>query len=273
MNTDKMRSNDNDVIVTENVQLDSVENGNKYEIGKVPAKKRLKPIHEIIVSIVLFILGSFLFYILNILKNNRNDVPEIEAIPTMVINNPDHWESQVLFNAFSIKVPVTVEKRTKGCPYESFMDSIGFPLQDDVVVFAQKGLNDRDSMAVGNYCRIMFKYYEGDYGNFLMREETVELNSEDDQAIDEMVKNELGYASLIGTVDRKWVHINNANAIMVSYRRTGANPNPYALVRCKILLFQDDNRIVKMILAYRERETDLWADDFEQVLRSFKWID
>ena len=64
-----------------------------------------------------------------------------------------------------------------------------------------------------------------------------------------------------------------ANAIMVEYRRTGYDFDFTIPVRCKILLFSDSKRLVKMILAYREKESDIWAKDFEQVMRSFIWID
>ena len=95
-----------------------------------------------------------------------------------------------------------------------------------------------------------------------------------DDYIKEMVTNELGPSSrLMSSINRKWVSINDANAIMVDYRRTGYDFDYTIPVKCKILLFYDSKRVVKMIIAYREKEVDLWEKDFEQVLRSFKWKD
>lgn len=78
-------------------------------------------------------------------------------------------------------------------------------------------------------------------------------------------------AQLIGTISYEWVRINNANAIMVSYRRTGNNFDASIPVNCKMLFMGDDDKFIQMVLSFREKEANLWADDFEQVLRSFEW--
>ena len=78
-------------------------------------------------------------------------------------------------------------------------------------------------------------------------------------------------ARLIGTFSYEWVRINNANAIMVTYRRTGNNFDVSIPVSCKMLFMGDNDRSVQMVLSYREKEAGLWEDDFEQVLRSFEW--
>ena len=266
-----MKNDDDEIITTEDVQFEPIKKENKKS-SKAPIKKQLKGFFAIVVLIAFLMIVSLLLYILDIVKNNpKINIPEVELVPSMEIHDQGLWETHVFYDAFSIKVPVTVEKRTECSAHVSFLDSIGMPLRNDAIVFAQKGLDDRDSMAFGTYCRIMIKYSEGDHGDFLSKDEAVELDMEFNQVLDEMVKNELCGAHLIGAVDRKWVRINNANSIIVSYRRTG-NPNPDLPVNCRILLFQNDNRFVKMILAYREEHADLWANDFEQIIRSFKWI-
>ena len=127
--------------------------------------------------------------------------------------------------------------------------------------------------AKNQYCRIMFQYFEGEKDDFLQKDQTEQLDLEYDQFLSEMVTSAIGSMSrLMGTFSREWVRVNNANAILVSYRRTGNNFDTSIPVCCKMLLFQDDYRFVEMILSYREKEADLWADDFEQVMRSFEWI-
>ena len=126
--------------------------------------------------------------------------------------------------------------------------------------------------AQNQYCRIMFNYYEGHLGDFIRRDETEFIDSDYSQALCEMVEAEIGSnGRLIGNISYQWVRINNANALMVTYRRTGNNFDYSIPVSCMMLLLQDNNRFVKMILFYREKEANLWADDFEQVLRSFEW--
>ena len=52
---------------------------------------------------------------------------------------------------------------------------------------------------------------------------------------------------------------------------SGNNFDALMPVSCKMLLFEDNNKFVQMVLSYREKESNLWANDFEQVLRSFEW--
>lgn len=201
-----------------------------------------------------------------------SDLPIPRKLPAMQVNDANHWRSHTFFNAFSVKVPVTVELQTKDSPYVRQITSKGYQSQDDVVVFHQKGLGNLNQKAQKQYCRIMIRYYEGVVGDFIKRNETERIDEDYSQALCEMVEAEIGInARLIGNIGYQWIRINNANAIMVTYSRTGNNFDYSIPVSCKLLLFQDSNRFVKMILSYREKEAGLWAGDFEQVLRSFEW--
>ena len=203
----------------------------------------------------------------------RYQAPSVsKVLPAAQTSDTKHWKRQTLFNSFSIAIPATVEKQTKNSPYGRQMSSMGYQFRNDVVIFNQKGLCDLNPKAQNQYCRIMFSYLEGHYGDFLKRNETEVLDWEWDQLLREMVAGEIGSNSrLIGSITREWVRINNANAILVTYKRTGNNYDYTIPVVCKILLFQDNNRFVKMMLSYREKEANLWEKDFEQVLRSFEW--
>ena len=203
-----------------------------------------------------------------------NKAVAIRTLPPFVKQDTKHWEDQTLFKAFKISVPITVERQTKDSPYGSNLASKGLlQIQDDVAIFNQKGLGEMKPEAKNQYCRIMFQYFEGEKDDFLQKDQTEQLDLEYDQFLSEMVTSAIGSMSrLMGTFSREWVCINNANAILVSYRRTGNNFDTSVPVCCKMLLFQDDYRFVEMILSYREKEADLWADDFEQVMRSFEWI-
>ena len=198
--------------------------------------------------------------------------PTPRKLPAMQVDDANHWESHTFFNAFSVKVPVTVELQTKDSPYRKQTTQRRHQTQDNGVIFQQKGLGKMTPKSMDQYCRIMIAYMEGNYGDFLRRDETEYLDSEYRQIIGEMVASCIGpNARLIGTFSYEWVRINNANAIMVSYRRTGNNFDTTIPVSCKMLFIGDNNRFVQMVLSYREKEADLWADDFEQVLRSFEW--
>ena len=210
--------------------------------------------------------------LLNEGMDNPSDPPVPRKFPAMQINDANHWRSHTFFNAFSVKVPVTVELQTKDSPYMRQSIQRGYQTQDNEVIFQQKGLGNMMPKAMDQYCRIMIAYMEGNYGDFLHRDETEYLDSEYRQIIGEMVASCIGpNARLIGTFSYEWVRINNANAIMVTYRRTGNNFDATIPVSCKMLFMGDNDRSVQMVLSYREKEASLWADDFEQVLRSFEW--
>ena len=198
----------------------------------------------------------------------------LRPMPSMLKKDSEHWMDQTFFNTFKISVPVTVERQTKDSPYGRNLASRGLlQIQDTVIIFNQKGLCDMKPEVQDQYCRIMIQFIEGEKDDFLQKDQTEPLDWEYDQLLSEMVENEIGSGSrLMGTFSREWVRINNANAILVPYRRTGNNLDTSIPVCCKVLLFQDDHRFVKMMLSYRKKEADLWADDFEQVMRSFEWI-
>jgi hypothetical protein len=277
MDTDEVKHNIEKTISTEEVLLDE---GNSNERGKTSDNKRNSTVWKAVFFVAIFlvcgiIINEFMKGFFEGIEQAVKQATEVDEIfPPMEISDPKHWNNYAFFNAFSIFVPITVEKQIKDSQYGKNLANKGLlQLRDDLIIFNQKGLCDFDAEAKEQYCRIMCQYYEGEWGDFLKRDTVVPLDEFDD-FIKEMVTNELRPSSrLMGSINRKWVSINNANAIMVDYRRTGYDFDFITPVKCKILLFSDSKRVVKMILAYREKESDMWAKDFEQVLRSFKWID
>lgn len=207
-------------------------------------------------------------------NSKQIETPQLRLLPKMDKGtNQNHWKTMVLYDAFSITIPVTVERQTKDSPYGRELANKGMlQLRDDLIIFNQKGLCDLKPDAKEQYCRIMINFIEGEKGDFLQKDQTEQLDWEYRQLLGEMVANEISPNSRqIGNFTSEWIRVNNANAILVTYRRTGNNYDASRAVNCKILLFQDDNRFVKMILSYREHEANLWAADFEQVMRSFEW--
>ena len=243
----------------------------------------------VIVGVIMSIIGIIAFAVS---KNGPSTTPTYEVLgtpsgtytvslpaPTPRVLSPqttplDKWNDQTFFNAFSLSIPNTVEMQTKESPYIRQLAKNGIPSQidDNVFIFNQKGLGNQNEKARKQYCRIMCYYDEGRIGDYLKRDETEFLNAEWNDVLSEIVSNNIGSRSrLMGTFSKEWVRINNANAIMISHQRTGDNFDTTIPVKCRILLFQDNNRFVQLILSYREKEANLWEDDFEQVLRSFKW--
>ena len=113
-----------------------------------------------------------------LLTEGLDKPPVPRKLPAMQVNDANHWKSHTFFNAFSLKVPVTVELQTKDSPYMKQSIQRGYQTRDNVVIFQQKGLGKMTPKAMDQYCRIMIAYVEGNYGDFLHRDETEYLDSE-----------------------------------------------------------------------------------------------
>ena len=200
--------------------------------------------------------------------------PVLDTIVTTCDIEAKSWKKHIFFNAISILVPPTIELRDNSGKYKESLSALGVQDNIDAVVFNQKGLNDMEQQAYEKYCRIMLTFIPGEYGDFFNRNETEKFSEDDVLFFGDMVESEIGSkSSVIGGISYKWIRVNNANGILLSYKRTGNNFDSDKAVVCKLVLFQDNSRMVKMVLSYRENEANLWKDDFDNVLSSFKWID
>ncbi len=184
------------------------------------------------------------------------------------------FSTQSFYNSFSISLPATVERRRFDSPYSRNLRQNGImDIAPDVIVFNQKGLGNMSETAQKQYCRIMILYTQTQAGDFLQKYETAEFDLEARQVINELVIVEIGELSnLMGNISYDWIRVNNANGVLIEYKRSGAHHDTTIPVCCKMILFQNNDKFVKMILSYREAEAYLWKDDFDVVLRSFKWL-
>ena len=66
----------------------------------------------------------------------------------------------------------------------------------------------------------------------------------------------------------KWIDVNGQKAIEIKYKRTG---NKGDTTNCTMYLLFNYDELVKMIVAYRERESDLWASDMNKIIKTFRW--
>ena len=186
---------------------------------------------------------------------------------------PEGWNTYSVGNSFQISVPSTVELRGKDDEYSKYLRSLNLTQNDDNIIFQQKGLSIKEKASLAQYCRIMIQYLKGASGDFMKATETETLDYEWKSALDELVKGCIGpAASLMGNYSYKWATMNGANCIQIDYKRTGNKFDTSIPVVCRIALFQNDNEMVKLVLSYREKESNTWKEDFDRVFNSFKWI-
>jgi ribosomal protein L22 len=186
---------------------------------------------------------------------------------------PDTWRTYNVGNQYEISVPPTVELKRSYDEYTQLQKKYNIPTNDEVVIFQQEGLSRRTQTALNKYCRVIIQYISGNYGDFLTKTETDALNYEYAALFQEMVTAEIGPASRqMGDISYCWKEIRDQKFIEITYKRTGIDFDASIPVKCKLCLFQNNNEMVKMIFSYREKEADIWAKDFELVLKSFLWL-
>lgn len=185
---------------------------------------------------------------------------------------PSSWTKYLISNeAFSICVPNTLELRNEYDPYTILQKELGFVCNSDVVIFQQKSLaNGNFADADKHYCRIMIQHFKGESGDFLMSTKTEFIDYETKEFLREIAKNELGGYDFLEEPTYRWIDINGIKAIEIKYRRNGNDGNTTA---CSIYLLQNNNKMVKMMVAYREQEKERWLPDMNNVIKTFKWRD
>ena len=219
-----------------------------------------------ILSVIIFIIGTC-SSLVHAYENSSNHIVEQYSNKTFVI--PDTWQKYTFSNnAFSIYVPNTVELRTEYDEYTVFMHENGYKYNNDVAIFQQKGLSSKPANIDEHYCRIMIQYIKGNPGDFLHSNQTEIIDYEWKTILKEMVTSGLGLYTLLREPVYRWIDINGIKAIETTYRRTGNNNNTTI---GKIYLLFNNNECVKITIAYRESEKELWCPDLDNVIETFKW--
>lgn len=216
-------------------------------------------INNLFVVILLFALFSC------VTNNQANKDVEV----------PSDWAEYKLNNSsFSIKVPPTIELRTNNDSYSQELKGIAPQLveRNNRIAFQQKGLAFKDPDALKRFARFLILYYTEYNGSFPKSNERTDLLLSK-QDIDDIIDGELvglGKDARAYNISYGNEVINGNQAFIIHYTRTGAHgASP---VKCKICFLFNNKHFVKMIYSYREAEADIWANDFEKSLQTFRWL-
>lgn len=182
-------------------------------------------------------------------------------------NVPSDWSTYLIKNSFSLSVPNTLEIRKEDDPYTTMLKNNSFAISTADVVFQQKELSKMTESGYSSYCRILVMYGEDYTDECLHYNETEEFNSETRKIFDELVEQEVAPYTMIGYPTHTWIDINGTKAVQSSYRRNG----DIGPVNCKMYVLFNYHEMVKIIIAYREKDKELWANDMNNVIKSFRW--
>lgn len=85
-----------------------------------------------------------------------------------------------------------------------------------------------------------------------------------------MASQSAGGFEVLGKPKVKWIRIEDTYAIKVDYVRTGTEGHRTCV---NTYYYFNDDRMAQLSLSYRQADADRWKEDFENVIRTFKWLD
>lgn len=180
---------------------------------------------------------------------------------------PPDWSEYKIAGAMTISLPNTMELRKDYDDYTQWMsNSIGVLSSADAV-FQQKNLSEMSDDAYQTYARVLIQHYSFSPADVEHHYESPGLTAEDYRNLREMVDEEIKPYTYVDTPTWRWIDINGTKAIEGSYRRNGEN----GPVKCKIYLFSNYSEMAKIIITYREKDSQQWESDLNNVIRTFKW--
>lgn len=182
-------------------------------------------------------------------------------------STPSDWTEYKIDNAFSISIPNTMELRNNYDDYTQWAtNNIGLLSSADAV-FQQKNLSSMTKDAYNTYARVLIQHFSFTPGEVEHHYESPGLVSEDYRNLREMVDEEIKPYTYVDRPTWRWIDINGTKAIEGTYRRNG-NDGP---VKCKFYLLFNHSEMTKVLITFREKDSDLWESDLNNVIKTFKW--
>lgn len=190
------------------------------------------------------------------------------SISFVIFSQNKTWTKYTIGNSFSLEVPSTLELRNDNQAYSQMLSANNIVINTGNVVFQQKGLGDLSTIKSSHYCRIIIQRIPGNMGDYYGAYETVYLDSEFKDALNQMAIN-AAYPWTPQNLSHTNTVVNGYKAIKSTYYRQSASKDDITLVRAYIL--QNKNEMVKIMFSYKKSDSALYADDLNKVIRSFKW--
>ncbi len=182
------------------------------------------------------------------------------------------WQRIDITDLGSIDLPPTLE--IQGLEYKKGMDNYRAFGKIPVLVAQQKELNNGDKESSKRYARVMIETIYGKDGDFEKLNFNIKkLRVDSIGQLDKDLKTQCDKG--LNKINQKLIEwypvtlekINGMSCIHISYTRQLYN-NPVEKV--DLYRFQNNDRIHGLILSYRISESEIWKNDFDAVLKSFR---
>lgn len=184
-----------------------------------------------------------------------------------IFETPTNWTEYKIDDSFSISVPNSMELRHDYDDYTRWVSNKLGLLSSADAVFQQKELATMSSEAYKTYARVLVQHFSFSPGEVEHHYESPGLTSEDYKNLREMVDDEILPYTYIDRPTWKWIDVNGSKIIEGSYRRNG-DDGP---VKCKFYLMSNYGEMAKIIVTFREKDSEQWAEDLNNVIRTFRW--
>ncbi len=186
---------------------------------------------------------------------------------------PAVWQRVQIPQLGTIDIPPTMEGQ--GGSYARVSQALGRSLlnidvgDSERVVIQQKGLNAFDPSARQSYVRVILETDLGNAGDFEFLTTRFDATADELAEISTLFRTqaENEFTKILQWDAPSLELVSGMRAIRLSYRRQFKNNPP---VRVALYIFQNDDRMHRLTMSYRESERAKWLGDFPAILSSFR---
>jgi len=233
----------------------------KFTHKKSRKKTNLK--NWIIISITV-VISIIIIYVLK--QEHDTSTNKSESSIEYQREIPKDWNIVNIKDLGTIAIPKTLEVREEG----STLDSLN-KYNVGKIVIQQTGLNKNTDKSFATYARVIINIREIKDEKVPRKHERLNLSTKE---LNDMKTSMLSTQNMIWgllnctieDMNAEEVYINNMGAIKFSYlRQCRDNPQVYV----EIYEFSNYNQIIEITLSYRISESDIWKEDFSQIIKTF----
>ena len=200
----------------------------------------------------------------------------------LIANAQDEtWLAISIPDICNFKIPPSLELQ-KGKYKEvrdQYMKLLEITTSPDIVTVQPKGINDLDPKAFEKYCRIIVETQRGHIGDYSKLDESINLSEKDLNEIDQQSRDQINqqFAALNSKGQKniilswKTVRVakfNGIDTILIEYIRI---LNDYPPVFVRTYNIQNNDCMHAVTISYRENEKNIWAQDMENIITTFKF--
>lgn len=191
-----------------------------------------------------------------------------------------NWETVSIPGICTYQIPPTLE--IQAGKYKTISDQFHKKILEithtpDSVVAQPKGINVFNQKALKRYCRVMVETRRGKAGDNPKLDEPMAVSAADLREVNESYKSNIYNSAaalkgmkmkILSWLGTKVARVNGVDAILATYTRSVNDAEP---VMVRMYTIANNDAVHTITISYRESERQLWANDLNKVVESFKF--